>query len=346
MKRCHFLLLFVFSLYPLIAGCAADPLLRAAETGNSAKLNELVHQGVPVDQRGGSMDETALMIAARHGNLGMVKTLLEAGADINARSKYNDTPLTAATYFCHPNVAFFLIEHGADVNAKNSGFGSSPIMLATDCNDIEVMRALIKRNANVNESNKAGATALTSAAVKGRLEGAKLLLEAGADVNHSNLKVGSPLYEAAQQGNDAIVTLLLEKGADVNYQSKYNGWTPLMIAVAEKHESTASLLIKAGANVNLANDKGRTALMFSSWYGSLPITELLLKSGANPNIVPNDENGTTALMAAASKGYKQVVEILLRYNADPNLKDKNNKTALSYATSDTKKILIDAGGKI
>ena len=52
-----------------------------------------------------------------------------------------------------------------------------------------------------------------------------------------------------------MVTLLLDKGAEVNYRSLYNDWTPLMIAVAEKHVSTAALLIQAGANVNLANER-------------------------------------------------------------------------------------------
>lgn len=338
--------LLLFVMLVSITGCMMSPLPRAAESGDSALLNQLIHQGALVDQRGGPQDETALIISARHGHLGMVRTLLEAGADINARTKYNDTALAAATAFCHSNVALFLIERGADINAKNSGHGSTPLMLATDCNDVDVVRALIRSKANVNESNKWGATALISAAVKGHVKVAETLLAAGADINRSGKIMGSPLYEAAQQGGDAMVQLLLDHGAEVNYRSIQNDWTSLMIAVAEKHESTLALLIKAGANVNLPNEKGRTALMFSAWYGSVPITEMLLRSGANPNVIPNDERGKTALMAAASKGYKEIVELLLKYNADPNLRDKKNNTALSYAEGDTKQLLIDAGGKL
>jgi ankyrin repeat protein len=98
----------LFSIMLLLCSCAMT-LPRAAETGNSAQIQALLHEGASVDERGGSMDETALIIGARHGNLGIVKTLLKAGADINAKSKYGDTALTAATYFCHPNVAEFLI---------------------------------------------------------------------------------------------------------------------------------------------------------------------------------------------------------------------------------------------
>ena len=86
--------------------------------------------------------------------------------------------------------------------------------------------------------------------------------------------------------------------------------------------------------------------MFAASYGSVPITETLLRNGANPNVVPNDNEGKTALMAAASKGHKEVVELLLQYNADPNLRNKKSQTALSYAEGDTKQLLIAAGGTL
>lgn len=346
MTPCKLFSVLLFAALASSSGCMMNSLPHAAETGNSALLNQLLSQGIAVDQRGGSMDETALLVSARHGNLGMVRTLLDAGADIDARSKYNDTGLTAATAFCHADVALFLIERGADVNAKNSSYGSTPLILATECNDADVVRALIKGKANVNDINKQGATALTAAAVKGRVQIAETLLAAGADINRSGTKVESPLFEAAQQGGDAMVKLLLDKGAEVNYRSIRNDWTPLMIAVAEKHESTSVLLIKAGADVNLPNEKGRTALMFAAIYGSVPITDLLLRNGANPNVVPSDNEGKTALMAAASKGYKEVVELLLKYNADPNLRNKRNQTALSYAQGETKQLLKAAGGTL
>jgi ankyrin repeat protein len=186
-----------------LCSCATMTLPWAAETGNSSQVQALLHQGVPVDQRGGSMNETALMIAARHGNLGIVKTLLKAEANINARSRYGDTPLTAATYFCHPNVAEFLIEQGADVNAKNEGYGSTPLMLAAECNNVEIVKALLERGARINEKNKKGMNAVTAASIKGHKEVVQVLLQAGARAGETWGTGGtSTLYEAAQQGND------------------------------------------------------------------------------------------------------------------------------------------------
>ena len=169
MKR-HLRSLIGLLLFTLLYSCATNPLIRAAEEGNSSQVNTLIQEGIPVDQKGGSMEETALIIASRHGNLGIVRTLLKNGADINARSKYGDTALIAATYFCHSNIAEFLLENGADVNAMNYGYGSTPLMLATECGNLAIVKALISKRAEIDTKNKKGMTALIPAAVKGHTD--------------------------------------------------------------------------------------------------------------------------------------------------------------------------------
>ena len=300
-------LMFLIGLAPilLLCACATNTLPSAAETGNSARIHAMLYEGVAVDQRGGFMNETALMIAARHGNLGIVRTLLEAGADINARSKYGDTALTAATHVCHSPVVEFLVNHDADANVKNYGYGSTPLMLAAECNDVTSVRALIKRDANINETNKKGMTALTAASAKGKTAVVQVLLDAGANPEEAYEEGETALFVAAHQGHDAIVKLLMEKGADINTRSRHTGWTPLMIAVEKGHSTTASILLESGATVNLTNDHGLTALMLAAWYGNEDIVALLLKRGADPNIVPNDNEGLTALIAATKKGYRE-----------------------------------------
>lgn len=276
----YFVLAAVFMSILLLCSCASNPLPRAAESGNSAQILFLLQQGTPVDQRGGSMDETALIIASRHGNLGIARSLFEAGADINGKSKYGDTALTASTYFCHPNVSEFLIDHGADVNVQNYGYGSTPLMLATECNDIAIAKKIISKGADINAKNKKGQTALTTASIKGNTEIAKALLDAGASVNETWAEGEPPLYEAAQQAHDEIVKALIQKGANINYSSLHNGWTPLMIASAEGHTSTAKILLEAGADPNIKNFKGRTALMFTEQYKFSEISKALIEHGA------------------------------------------------------------------
>ena len=79
---------------------------------------------------------TALIFAAREGDLESAKYLLDAGADVNQTSEYRWTPLLTATNNRHYKLAPYLIERGANVNIANKG-GWTPLYLATDNRNIE-----------------------------------------------------------------------------------------------------------------------------------------------------------------------------------------------------------------
>ncbi len=245
---CRITLLVLNSLALLFLTSCAKNLPEAAEFNNISEIQALLREGSPIDQRGGKMDETALIIAARKGNLDIARTLLKAGADINARTKYDDTALTAATYFCHPNVAKFLIEQGADVNAKNAGYGSTPLMNASECNDLEIVKSLIKKGAKVNEQNKCDESSLMAAALKGYSDIVQALLAAGADPN---------LVFNAKNANMA-------------------GRTALMAATHNKHKDIVALLLASGADPNIKDKSGKTALD----YADPNIAQLLRQAGA------------------------------------------------------------------
>lgn len=89
------------------------------EYENSAQIQILLQEDVEIDQKSGSRNEIPLMIAARHGNFGIARSLLKAGANVNLRNKYGDTALTAAAWKCHPNEIELFLEHGADPNLKD-----------------------------------------------------------------------------------------------------------------------------------------------------------------------------------------------------------------------------------
>ena len=79
---------------------------------------------------------TALVFAAREGDLESAKLLLAAGADVNQTTEYGWTPLLTATNNRHYKLAINLIEGGGDVNIANKG-GWTPLYLATDNRNIE-----------------------------------------------------------------------------------------------------------------------------------------------------------------------------------------------------------------
>ncbi|MBX3637373.1 MAG: ankyrin repeat domain-containing protein [Rubrivivax sp.] len=141
---------------------------------------------------------------------------------------------------------------------------------------------------------------------------------------------GAQLFAAANAGRNDDVRRWLAAGASVDWRN-LGGWTPLMIAAAERHADTVAVLLEAGADPNLRNQLGRSALMFAAGYGQLAIVERLLAARADPNLVPDDGVGVTALMAAAAGGHAQVVQALLRAGARPGTRTSDGRTALDMA---------------
>ncbi|XP_058447048.1 poly [ADP-ribose] polymerase tankyrase [Malaya genurostris] len=123
----------------------------------------------------------ALLDAAKKGNLARVQRLV-APDNINCRDAQgrNSTPLHLAAGYNNLEVAEYLLEHGADVNAQDKG-GLIPLHNASSYGHLDIAALLIKHNTVVNATDKWGYTPLHEAAQKGRTQLCSLLLAHGAD---------------------------------------------------------------------------------------------------------------------------------------------------------------------
>ena len=164
---------------------------------------------------------TALLRAATKGQEAMVRLLAEKGADIEARSPTNGTPLICAAESNCEAIVGFLLESGANVDAEDQ-FGWKPLH-----------RVMVNRGG----------------------EGvAQMLLSHGADINARCAYRKTPLHHAIEKGNDSMVSFLLAAGADYEARDIAER-TPLHTAIESRLENMVHILLEAGADAD-AKDKG------------------------------------------------------------------------------------------
>jgi len=92
----------------------------AVRRGDVRAVREQLRSEADVNSRD-RHGQTALMLAAHSGNLGMVQTLIEHGADLNVTAKYNLSALMLAIIAGHPEIARMLARAGADLCIRGSG---------------------------------------------------------------------------------------------------------------------------------------------------------------------------------------------------------------------------------
>ena len=154
---------------------------------------------------------------------------------------------------------------------------TTPLMTAAEQGDVNTVKDLLDKGADVNETGDFHSTALRQAAEKGNIGVIKLLLDRGANVNAQDAGGETALLVAALKGHSDAVKLLIERGADINVKN-YNGWTAL--AFASKAD-IAKMLLDKGADVNASNDSGATPLSSAAMADRKDVVKLFIEKGAD-----------------------------------------------------------------
>ena len=263
---------------------AAGAAAAAANTADDA--DPIIEAGL-VGTEGGGL--TALIFAAREGDLDTAKVLLDGGADINQTTNYGWTPLLTAVNNRHYALAKMLLERGANPNLANRG-GWTPLYIATDNRTIE------------------GGDYPVSKGDMDTLEFIKLLLDKGANPNaaiRENTLTrtiftmqwffedgATPFVRAAQSSDTALMKLLLQYKADPKATTAYGdtaltacagiGWVEGVTyeRSAKENAEAVKMLLDLGLDPNAANRDGRTPLMGAALKGRADVIQMLVDAGA------------------------------------------------------------------
>lgn len=311
----------------------------AAETllSRGAEANDALESG-----------DTALHLAANTGSVGIVRLLLEHGADVVVRNIGGATALHLAASSGHADIAQLLIDHGADIHAKDVN-QETPLHEAAENGSKEIVKLLVSRGAVIDGQGAWKETPLHRAAQFGGIENAKLLIDCGANLDVQSVIGETALHLAALTNRPEMVEYLLAHGAECRSAvAPYSedGCTQYCFAVIGGHSHIAKLLehlpgqtlhdtstghdyvlcravtcenedwVKTWLDIGLEIDRpGRsgTALAVAAATGNLNHVKTLVDYGAS--LQGDKDSGIRPLTNAIRSGHVEVVRYLLSKGA-------------------------------
>jgi ankyrin repeat protein len=314
------------------------PLSQACTNGNAGLVELLLKSGAnpstPI-----ATGETPLMTCAKTGTVEGVRTLLAHDANVNATEPVqHQTALMWAAAERHPNVVRTLIQAHADLEAHTRK-GFTALHFAAREGDQETVRMLLDAGVNVNirtqteESGKGdGVVAKASAkATASRATGGGGVVASVRSGKANPATAGfTPLLVATLRGKVELALFLLDQGADANIPDA--GFTPLHWAVTTWENGSSNPVY--GFEDPMSGIPDRQA--------KLRLVRALVAHGADPNARMNrrppvgggytDVADATPFLLASSVDDVEMMQILLAAGADPKLVTATKTTAIMAAT--------------
>ncbi len=265
----------------------------------------------------------------RSGNTAAAKKLIEASPGfVNNRDSNNRTPLHYAAIENNPELISFLIDKGADPEAKDAE-QHTPLHLAVIDNRTNAAAALIRSGAKLETCDDYQRTALILCArERGQTATAKVLIDAGADVDAVDKFGDTSLSLAVWRGKKDFINLLLTEGAKIPEEGEK--WQMLLYESASN--GLASLfqkLIEKSSDLKPENNIFSNLIHLAAAGGSPEIVNILMDRGFNPS--DGDRYGWTPLHYAARDGRNSVVSLLLGRGAAINARTKMGQSAYDVA---------------
>jgi ankyrin repeat protein len=290
---------------------------------------------IEYDGEDDQMGYTALTIATVNDHTDVIRLLLEAGANVNHRSKRKYFPLEWAVSGNKEDIVRILMEYNTELNLVDDD-GDAALNCIRSSTSVAIAKLLINRGADLTIRNNQGNTPLCKAVMCNNLDIVKYLIAKKAELNITGGKNGSPLHIACYQSNLELVRILAAADADVNLVDPLVG-TPLQSACCcqrssyekETQESIIRYLInEAKADVTTFGGLYGCVLNAACGRSTPEMVKLILEKGAKIDV--KDGMGRVAIHFAVARSMENF-QLILDAGGDVEARDKMGRTALHWA---------------
>nr|WP_223158783.1 ankyrin repeat domain-containing protein [Wolbachia endosymbiont of Pentalonia nigronervosa] len=330
------------------------PIHVAAQGGHKDIIEFLLSKGVSVNSISIGNGWTPLHYATWKGHLDTVKFLVERGADINAidTDSNHRKPIHIAAQGGSKDIIEFFLNEGMSVNDIAIGNGWTPLHYTAWKGHVNTAKFLVERGANINAKDNISNTPIILGAWHGQLDIVTYFIsDENVNVNTRDGKGNDGrtiLHYAAQNDKLEVVKFLVEKGADINAIATGNGWTPLHYASWNGHMDVVKYLVEKGSNVNAQTNNGDTALdlalsiqvknflrqpqldlINATKQGNLNLVKEYVNKGVS--LDARDDDSYTPLHWAARNSYLDVVKYLIDKGANLHTIDEHGYTPFHRA---------------
>jgi ankyrin repeat protein len=331
------------------------------------RAEALIEDGADVNAKDAT-EQSAFLIAASEGFLGLLELSLDSGADVASLDSYGGTALIRAAERGHADIVGrllqtkinvdhvnrlgwtalheaiwlgkgttsyldtvrLLVAGGADLGIAARLDGRTPLAMAQERGFRTIERTI---RSVLDSSTVRGSSALLAAANAGNADRAAVAIRNGTDLEPRDNRGRTPLLLAVSNDRLAVARLLVPLGANPDAQDKQHD-SPWLVTGVTGSVAMAKVLLKADPDLTLRNRFGGISIIPAAERGHVGYVRLMTTTATNVNHVNN--LGWTALLEAVilgdgSQRYAQIVRILLDAGADPDLADREGVTALEHA---------------